>query len=92
MQAGEEILDVTISSSVPAGLLTFEVQTGCLLSEAKHVLLCSSEELAEELNSMSEAEGLQDIVRDLSFVLNATSTVDYEAARSLPKRCETEAS
>ena len=86
MQAGEEILEVRLSSIMPPGLVTFEVQTGCLLSESKHILLCPSAELAEEMNSMPAGQCLQDLTKDLCLVLGASSSAEREALCFLAKR------
>ena len=84
MQGGEEILEVRLSSNAPTDLFTFEVQTGCLLSEPKHILLCPSAELAEELNRLPADQSLQDLTKDLSLLLS--SSAEEEALSSLAKR------
>lgn len=86
MQNDEEIVEVRISSSTPPGLLTFEVQTGCLLSDPKHVLLCPSAELADELNSLPANHSLQDLKQDLSLLLGPSSSGEEEAIGSLARR------
>lgn len=86
LQDGSEILEVSLSDTLQPGLASFEVQTGCLLSEPMHILVCPTADLAKELSGISGSAGLEAIVQDLGLLIGEANSAAKDGYIPLASR------
>lgn len=84
---GNEVLEVTLAKSSQTGMASFEIQTGCLLSEPLHVLVCPTAALAAELMAIPQSAGLQGIIGDLGLLLSPADHTCAAVHKDVALRC-----